>query len=46
MPTYSSTNSLAEQLMNGTSDSPATAFARRVFPVPGRPTYQKREIKP
>jgi hypothetical protein len=38
MPTYNSTNSLAEQLIKGTSASPATAFARRVLPVPGRPT--------
>lgn len=38
IPTYNSTNSLAEQLIKGTSASPATAFARSVFPVPGRPT--------
>jgi len=38
MPTYNSTNSLAEQLIKGTSASPATAFARSVLPVPGRPT--------
>lgn len=38
IPTYNSTNSLAEQLIKGTSASPATAFARRVLPVPGRPT--------
>jgi len=38
MPTYNSTNSLAEQLINGTSASPATAFANRVLPVPGRPS--------
>jgi len=45
IPTYSSTNSLAEQLMKGTSASPATAFARRVFPVPGRPTWKRKELK-
>ena len=38
IPTYNSTNSLAEQLINGTSASPATAFASKVLPVPGRPT--------
>lgn len=41
MPTYNSTNSLAEQLMKGTSASPATAFAKSVLPVPGRPTCKK-----
>ena len=46
MPTYNSTNSLAEQLINGTSASPATAFASKVLPVPGRPTCKviKRDI--
>jgi hypothetical protein len=31
--------------MKGTSASPATAFARRVFPVPGRPTWKRKESK-
>eukprot|EP00958_Prasinococcus_capsulatus_P024287 scaffold3768_cov376-Prasinococcus_capsulatus_cf.AAC.2 len=38
MPTYSSTNSLADMLKKGTSASPATALASRVLPVPGGPT--------
>lgn len=38
MPTYSSTNSEAEMEKKGTSASPATARASRVFPVPGGPT--------
>ena len=37
-PTKSSTNSDAEQEKKGTPASPATAFARRVLPVPGGPT--------
>mmetsp|Transcript_22300 Transcript_22300/g.67000 ORF Transcript_22300/g.67000 Transcript_22300/m.67000 type:complete len:228 (-) Transcript_22300:614-1297(-) len=36
-PTKSSMNSDAEAWMNGTPDSPARAFAIRVFPVPGGP---------
>jgi len=36
-PTYISTNSLPEVYKNGTPDSPAQAFARRVLPVPGGP---------
>ena len=38
MPTYISTNSEPEILKNGTSASPATAFASSVLPVPGGPT--------
>mmetsp|Transcript_17754 Transcript_17754/g.43970 ORF Transcript_17754/g.43970 Transcript_17754/m.43970 type:complete len:325 (+) Transcript_17754:741-1715(+) len=38
IPTYSSTNSEALTLMNGTPASPATARANSVFPVPGAPT--------
>lgn len=45
IPTYSSTNSLAEQLMKGTSASPATAFAKSVLPVPGRPTCNITRIE-
>ena len=37
-PTKSSTNSEPEIIKKGTSASPATAFERRVFPVPGGPT--------
>ena len=37
-PTNISTNSEALILKNETPASPATAFARRVFPVPGGPT--------
>ncbi|XXG59965.1 hypothetical protein AAC387_Pa04g1961 [Persea americana] len=37
-PTNSSTNSDAAQEKNGTPASPATARAKRVFPVPGGPT--------
>ena len=37
-PTYISTKSEPEMLRNGTPASPATAFARRVLPVPGGPT--------
>jgi len=37
-PTNSSTNSEPEIIKKGTSASPATAFERRVFPVPGGPT--------
>ena len=37
-PTKSSTNSEPEIMKKGTSASPATAFERRVFPVPGGPT--------
>lgn len=36
-PTNISMNSAAEIEINGTPASPATAFARRVFPVPGGP---------
>ena len=38
MPTNISTNSEPEMEKNGTSDSPATAFASMVLPVPGGPT--------
>mmetsp|Transcript_1464 Transcript_1464/g.4479 ORF Transcript_1464/g.4479 Transcript_1464/m.4479 type:complete len:218 (+) Transcript_1464:592-1245(+) len=38
MPAKTSTNSEAETLKKGTPASPATAFASRVFPVPGGPT--------
>ena len=38
LPTNNSTNSLAATLKNGTLASPATAFASKVFPVPGGPT--------
>jgi len=38
MPTNISTNSEPEIEKNGTFDSPATAFARSVLPVPGGPT--------
>ena len=37
-PTNISTKSEPEMLKNGTPASPATAFAKRVFPVPGGPT--------
>ena len=37
-PTNISTNSEPESEKNGTFASPATAFARRVLPVPGGPT--------
>mmetsp|Transcript_26857 Transcript_26857/g.69642 ORF Transcript_26857/g.69642 Transcript_26857/m.69642 type:complete len:438 (+) Transcript_26857:248-1561(+) len=37
MPTYSSTNSLAEMEKKGTPASPAIALARSVLPVPGGP---------
>ena len=37
-PTNISTNSDPERLKNGTPLSPATALARRVFPLPGGPT--------
>mmetsp|Transcript_6029 Transcript_6029/g.16804 ORF Transcript_6029/g.16804 Transcript_6029/m.16804 type:complete len:386 (-) Transcript_6029:368-1525(-) len=37
-PTNISTNSEPEMEKNGTPASPAMAFARRVFPVPGGPT--------
>ena len=37
-PTNISTNSDPEIEKNGTPASPATAFANRVFPVPGGPT--------
>tara|TARA_B110000285_G_C14922370_1_gene513236 strand:- start:3 stop:221 length:219 start_codon:yes stop_codon:yes gene_type:complete len=37
-PTNISTKSDPEIEKNGTFDSPATAFASRVFPVPGGPT--------
>ena len=37
-PTMASTNSDAERLKNGRFDSPATARASKVFPVPGGPT--------
>ena len=37
-PTYSSTKSEPEIERKGTLASPATAFARRVLPVPGGPT--------
>lgn len=36
-PTNISINSAAEIAMKGTPASPATAFARRVLPVPGGP---------
>ena len=38
VPTNNSTNSEAEMLKKVTPASPATAFAKRVFPVPGGPT--------
>ena len=38
IPTNISTNSEPEMEKNGTSASPATAFARSVLPVPGGPT--------
>ena len=38
MPTNISTNSDPEMEKNGTLDSPATAFASMVLPVPGGPT--------
>ena len=38
IPTNISTNSEPEIEKNGTSASPATAFARSVLPVPGGPT--------
>ena len=38
MPTNISTNSDPEMEKKGTLDSPATAFASMVFPVPGGPT--------
>ena len=37
-PTNISTKSDPEILKKGTLDSPATAFANKVFPVPGGPT--------
>ncbi len=37
-PTNISTKSEPEILKKGTPDSPATALANRVFPVPGGPT--------
>ena len=37
-PTNISTKSEPDMLKNGTPASPAIAFARRVFPVPGEPT--------
>ena len=37
-PTNISTKSEPDRLKNGTPASPATAFARRVLPVPGGPT--------
>ena len=37
-PTNISTKSEPDIEKNGTSASPATAFAKRVFPVPGGPT--------
>ena len=37
-PTNISTKSDPESEKKGTFASPATAFAKRVFPVPGRPT--------
>ena len=37
-PTNISTKSDPDKEKNGTSASPATALARRVFPVPGGPT--------
>ena len=37
-PTNISTKSLPEICRNGTPDSPATALAKRVLPVPGFPT--------
>ena len=37
-PTNISTKSEPESEKNGTLASPATAFAKRVFPVPGEPT--------
>ena len=36
-PTYISMNSEPLMLKNATPDSPATAFASRVLPVPGGP---------
>jgi hypothetical protein len=39
-PTNISTNSEPEIEKNGTSDSPATALARSVLPVPGGPTIK------
>ena len=38
IPTNISTNSDPEMEKNGTLASPATAFAKRVLPVPGGPT--------
>ena len=38
MPTNISTNSEPDIEKNGTFDSPATAFASMVLPVPGGPT--------
>ena len=38
MPTNISTNSEPEMEKNGTFDSPATALASMVLPVPGGPT--------
>lgn len=38
MPTNISTNSEPDIEKNGTPDSPATAFASMVLPVPGGPT--------
>ena len=38
IPTNISTNSEPDMEKKGTLDSPATAFARRVLPVPGGPT--------
>ncbi|GER26139.1 exocyst complex component sec10 [Striga asiatica] len=40
-PTNNSTNSEAAQEKNGTPASPATARAKRVFPVPGGPTKRQ-----
>ena len=37
-PTYNSIKSEPVKEKNGTCASPATAFARSVFPVPGGPT--------
>ena len=37
-PTYFSTKEEPVVLINGTSASPATAFASNVLPVPGGPT--------
>ena len=39
-PTNISTKSEPEMLKNGTPASPATAFAKRVLPVPGGPTIK------